>query len=142
MIGRPARQAVNAAVAGGHSLEHATEAMWWRLGNSYYSMLRELYVLAVLREGGLAVEYHVIADALFRADFWLGDTVISLFVSNTRYRDGGGGGRKQHPREILGDYPGFRFADMPRLTRHEYGTVHLPSRSEIARFAETALQAG
>jgi hypothetical protein len=136
MLGLPARRAMNAAIAAGHSAADAEEAMWWRLGNAYYSTLRELYVLAVLRQAGLPAEYHVIADALFRADFWLGDIVISLFVANAQYRDGGGAGRKQLPRDILGDCPDFTFVDMPRLTRREYGTVHLPSRAEIEQFAE------
>lgn len=57
--------------------------MWWRLGNAYYSCLRELYVLAVLREAGVPAEYHVIADALFRADFRAGETIISLYVRGT-----------------------------------------------------------
>lgn len=84
MLGLRARRVVNQAVAAGHSQSDAQEAMWWRLGNAYYSTLRELYVLAVLREAGFPVEYHVIADALFRVDFWLGDVVISLFVANAQ----------------------------------------------------------
>ncbi|HLH64163.1 MAG TPA: hypothetical protein VKV27_00530 [Solirubrobacteraceae bacterium] len=135
MLGLPARRVVNEAAAAGHSQSDAQEAMWWRLGNAYYSSLRELYVLAVLREAGFPVEYHVIADALFRVDFWLGDIVISLFVANAQYRDGEGAGRKPSARDIVGDCPAFSFVDMPRLTRHEYGTVHLPSKAEIQRFA-------
>ncbi len=138
MLGTPAGRQVRLAIANGENKADAEEAMWWRLGNAYYSLLRELYVLSSLRRLGLDVQYHVIADALFRADFWIGDSVISLYVANDRYR-GARGGRKRHPREILGDCPSFTFADMPRLTRHEYGTVHLPSRSEIERFAELRL---
>lgn len=139
MLGLPARRKLNQAISEGADPRAAQEAMWWRLGNAYYSLLRELYVLAVFRDLGVSAEYHVIADALFRADFWSGDTVISLFVVNEQYRSAAGGGRKRHPREILGDFAGFRFADLPRLTRHEYGTVHLPSRDEIAAFAENEL---
>lgn len=138
MLGIPARRAVSEAIDSGHTRAAAEEAMWWRLGNAYYSLLRELYVLSVLRACGFAVEYHVIADALFRADFWVGDVVISLYVANDRYR-AGGEGRKPHPRAVLGDFNGFRFVEMPRLTRHEYGTVHLPSRQEIEQFAERQL---
>jgi len=135
MLGLPARRVVHRAISGGHSVADAEEAMWWRLGNAYYSTLRELYVLAVLRETGLPVQYHVIADALFRVDFWVEDTIISLFVANAQCRDGRGAGRKQLPAEILGDRDDFRFVEMPRLTRYEYGTVHLPARAEIERFA-------
>lgn len=141
MLGLPARRVVDEAVRGGCSQADAEEAMWWRLGNAYYSTLRELYVLAVWRCMGQPVEYHVLADALFRADFWVEDTVISLFVINAQYRDGGGAGRKPHPAEILGDCAAFRFAELPRVTRHEYGTVHLPARKEIERFAKDHLGA-
>ena len=138
MVGLPARRAVSAAIADGYSPADAEEAMWWRLGNAYYSLLRELYVLAVLRDAGVPAEYHVLADALFRVDLWAGETVISLFVENERYKDASGAGRKLLPRSILSDHPGFRFVDMPRLTRREYGTVHLPAPGEIKRFAQTA----
>jgi hypothetical protein len=138
MLGLPARRCVNAAIAVGAPGRDAEEAMWWRLGNAYYSCLRELYVLAVLRQAGVPAEYHVIADALFRADFWAGDTIISLYVSNAKFRDGERG-RKRSARALLGDFEEFRFADMPRLTRHQYGTVHLPSRDDIERFADQEL---
>lgn len=139
MVGTPARRCVDAAIAQGASRAAAEEAMWWRLGNAYYSCLREVYVLAVLRAAGVPAQYHVIADALFRTDFWAGDTIISLYVANAKFRDGDGG-RKRSARSLLGGYPGFRFADMPRLTRHEYGTVHLPSKGEIEDFADRHLR--
>lgn len=139
MLGIPAASAVGDAVKARHPLADAREAVWWRLGNSYYSMLRELYVLAVLRQAGFPVEYHVLADALFRVDFWLEDTVISLYVANASYRDASGGGRKRNAQSFLGTGQGFRFVDMPRPTLHEYGTVHLPARSDIERFAQEHL---
>jgi hypothetical protein len=138
MLGLPARQCVGQAIGAGALQRDAEEAMWWRLGNAYYSCLREMYVLAVLREAGVPAQYHVIADALFRADLWAGDTIISLYVANAKFRDGAGG-RKRSARSLLGDFAGFRFADMPRLTRHQYGTVHLPSKNEIERFADREL---
>ena len=141
MLGLPARAAVSDAARAGHSPEAAEEARWWRLGNAYYSMLRELYVLAVLRQAGLPVEYHVIADALFRVDFWVGDVVISLFVTNPEFRDATGAGRKELPSSILSDCDAFSFVELPRLARREYGTVHLPARAEIERFAEKELGA-
>jgi hypothetical protein len=100
--------------------------MWWRLGNAYYSVLHELYVLSVLREARVAAEYHVLVDAPFRVDFWAGDTVISLFVENDRCRDAAGAGGKLRPESILDDQPSLRFAQMPRVIRREYGTVHIP----------------
>jgi hypothetical protein len=138
MLGLPAAQRVGQAVRAGARQRDVEEAMWWRLGNAYYSCLRELYVLAVLREAGVPAQYHVIADALFRADFWAGDTIISLYVANAKFRDGAGG-RKRSARSLLGDFAGFRFAELPRLTRHQYGTVHLPSKDEIERFADREL---
>jgi hypothetical protein len=59
-------------------------------------------------------------------------------VENDRYKSAVGAGRKLLPRSILGDHPTFRFAEMPRLKRREYGTVQLPAAGEIKRFAQAA----
>lgn len=114
MLGVEARDAVDQAVGAGASAEAAEEAMWWRLGNAYYSCLREIYILALLREQGIPAQYHVVADALFRADLWVDDTIVSIYVTNAKFRDGAGG-RKRSARSILGDFPGFRFVDIPRI---------------------------
>ncbi len=74
--------------------------MRWRIGNYYYSFLREIHLLSILRETGLDLLFHPLADALFRVDAWLGDLVLSLYVGNARYRTVTGTGRKLAAREI------------------------------------------
>lgn len=50
---------------GGVPSRMAHGAMRWRIGNFYYSFLREQYVHAVFRECGVHLRQHPLADALF-----------------------------------------------------------------------------
>ncbi|WP_143022437.1 hypothetical protein [Nonomuraea maritima] len=50
--------------AGGPSLKSAWDSMGWRVGNAYYSFLREIYIVVNLRDAGLDVRMHPLADAL------------------------------------------------------------------------------
>ncbi|WP_152646219.1 hypothetical protein [Streptacidiphilus albus] len=80
------------------------DALRWRLGNAYYSFLRELHVLVHLRARGLDARVHPLADALFRADAWIGRTVLSIYIGNPRYRHEHEG-RKQEAQRLLGAAP-------------------------------------
>jgi len=60
----------------------------WRTGNAYYSFLREIHLLTMLRQTyGLDVRYHVLADVEFKADLIAGDTLVALYLPNKKYRD-------------------------------------------------------
>lgn len=114
-----------------HDPRLAKAAMTWRIGNAYYSYLRETYVLASLRDKGVPIQVHPLADALFRTDFWVGNTNIDLYISNPRYKTQYGG-RKSKSEAILRDAnPKFDFAVIELPTRHEFGTVHLPDQQSI-----------
>lgn len=114
--------------------EVARDAMTWRIGNAYYSFLRELYVLAVLREAGADARVHPLADALFRTDLWVDDTLASLFVGNSFFRDEGGG-RKPKSADLLSDaQPPFRFVTIELPVQRKFGVVHLPPRERILSF--------
>lgn len=129
----PAKAKIREVVESGFTQAAAQDAMLWRVGLAYYSFVRELYVVARLREAGLDMRAHPLADALFRADAWCGRTVMSLYVKNPAFRDGERG-RKPMAREILGDgQDGFEFVELGMEPGREFGVVHLPSDEEISQ---------
>lgn len=131
----PALDAIHRA-SSQHSPEMAKAAMTWRIGNAYYSYLKESHVLSTLRDLGVPVEVHPMADALFRTDFWVGDTNIDLYISNPRYKTQFGSGRKSKSKDLLADAnPPFKFEVLELQTRHEFGTVHLPDKEQIKKLA-------
>jgi hypothetical protein len=134
-LGDPARQAREHARRQGYAPEHAAQAVRWRIGLAYYSFVREMYTIAVLRAVGLDVRAHPLADALFRVDAWTRRTVLSLYIRNPRFRDGTRG-RKPRTGDILaGAQPPFRYEELRLATRHEFGCVHLPEAGQITAIA-------
>lgn len=134
-LGDPARQARELACRQGYPARPAAQAVRWRIGLAYYSFVREMYIIAVLRAAGLDVRAHPLADALFRVDAWTRRTVLSLYVRNSRFRDGARG-RKPHTESILaGASPPFRYEELRLATRHEFGCVHLPEAGQIRALA-------
>jgi len=134
-LGDPAIQIRARARELGYAPEAAAQAVRWRIGLAYYSFVREVYTIAVLRRAGADVRAHPLADALFRADAWVGRTVLSIYISNPRFRDGARG-RKPRPRQILaGAKPPFRHEELRLETRHEFGRVHLPDAHQIRAVA-------
>lgn len=134
-LGDPARAMKETAMSSGYLAADVTAAIRWRIGLAYYSFVRELYTITVLRAAGLDARTHPLADALFRVDAWTRHTVISLYIRNPRFRDGARG-RKPHTQDILlGARPPFRYEELCLTTRHEFGCVHLPDPSEITAVA-------
>ncbi|WP_069163877.1 hypothetical protein [Nocardia altamirensis] len=132
----PAQVMLQRAEAQGHSRDAARDAMQWRIGLFYYSFLREIYAVASLRERGLSMLSHPLADALFRVDTWCGNTVVELFISNSEFKSGSRG-RKKTPADFLRPgQPQFRFVRLEMEKRHVWGQVHLPSAEEIDRCAQ------
>jgi hypothetical protein len=134
-LGDPARQIHQHACRQGYAPRQARQAIRWRIGLAYYSFAREIYTIAVLRDAGLDVRAHPLADALFRVDAWTGRTVLSLYIRNPRFRDGARG-RKPRTADILsGAQPPFRCEELRLATRHEFGCVHLPEAGQIRAVA-------
>lgn len=131
MLGDPiARKGAELRVAG---LPRATvdEALHWRVGNAYYSFLRELWFVTNLRELGVDVRMHPLADALFRVDAWYARTAMILYVKNGEYR-AGLEGRKVHATDLLrGASPPFRLRAVELNPARVFGRVHLPSSRDI-----------
>ena len=108
----------------------------WRLGNAYYSCMREVDVLIRLRdEHGIHVKYHVLADALFRVDYWLGTQTMSLFVNNAEMKSPSEGGRKKRPSMYLASPP-FINHEAVMEKQHTYAMLHLASNSTVAKIAD------
>ncbi len=132
-----AEHAVREAVDQDHVSEpQARRALQWRLGLAYYAMLKEQFVMAVLRAEGLEVRYHPLADVLFKVDCWVGDTNVDIYVSNPRFRAGVADpeGRKNRAEILLSDAePPFEYVVLELATQHTYGDVHLPSQDQVAR---------
>jgi hypothetical protein len=134
-LGDPARRVRELAGRQGFAPGQAAQAVRWRIGLAYYSFAREAYILAVLRGAGLDVRAHPLADALFRADAWTGRTVLSIYVSNPRFRDGPRGRKPRSGQILAGAQPPFHHEELRLAPRHEYGCVHLPDPTEIRAVA-------
>jgi hypothetical protein len=136
-IGDQARAAVDAEVAHGVERKTAQNAAQWRMGNAYYGLLREAYVIIHLRARGLDVRCHPLADALFHADTWCGRAIVSIRVANENLSSGENG-RKTRPEQLLADAePSFRFVtlEMGPATGAQRGKPHLPDRHKIPHLA-------
>jgi hypothetical protein len=134
-LGDPARLLRERASQQGYPPAQVTQAIRWRVGLAYYSFMRELYTITVLRAAGLDVRTHPLADALFRVDAWTDRTVLCLYIRNPRFRDGARG-RKPRASDILsGAQPPFRYEELRLATCHEFGCVHLPDPGQITAVA-------
>lgn len=131
MLGDPARSFREQLLLAGHPRHLVKAGMRWRVGNSYYSFLREVHTIVTLRHRGVEAQAHPLADALFRADAWVGSTVISLLVGNKRFR-AADTGRKLRPELLLRTArPPLRFETLELGAATKFGVVHLPSSSDL-----------
>ena len=127
MLWEPAQQAIHNATQQGHNPQEAKNAMQWRIGNSYYSFIREAYIIAQLHDAGLQPKYHPIVDTLFKVDLWVQNTNINLYIGNKIYRNTHQG-RKITSEQILNDArPPYKNINIQLPTQHTYGNVHLPT---------------
>ncbi|MGW4476442.1 hypothetical protein ACWENQ_42850 [Nonomuraea sp. NPDC004354] len=145
MLWRPAQEEVQRIASSGISRSIVKDAMRWRVGNAYYSFLREIYVTTHLRAAGLDVRMHPLADALFRVDLWCGRTTCSLLVKNSKFHKDNEG-RKLQTRELLSAaMPPFQFHKIQLERASRFGVVHLPSADQIklaAKRLHTAVATG
>lgn len=113
-----------------------SRAARWRLGKFYLSTLRELDLLVQLRALGLDLRYHLIADVLFRADFWVSNLIVSLYFPNPDYRHGKSEGRKPPAEKFFeGANPPFKVVHFP-VERQGFGKVWLASAASISSLKE------
>lgn len=125
----------------GHARAVINDAMRWRVGLAYYGLLREIFTIVELRARGLELPVHPMADALFRADAWIGDTVLSIRVANKLFRHGNDG-RKNDASDLLGgDASRFLFHKIELQAATKFGVVHLPGREDIDLVAQSIVDA-
>ncbi|WP_326950955.1 hypothetical protein OG439_20425 [Amycolatopsis sp. NBC_01307] len=140
LIGRETRELVARIVQDGATEQLADRALQWRFGNAYYSFLREVFTVVTLRSRGFDVRVHPLADALFRVDGWMDDTIISLWVANEDFRRDKGlepAGRKERACDLLADAPvPFRYLNIELDKAFKWGQVHLPSDGKLTLAAE------
>jgi hypothetical protein len=138
MLWGPAQELIDrlSGQPGGPSRSVVDDSVHWRVGNAYYSFLRELYVVTHLRALGLDVRMHPLADALFRVDFWCGRTVCSLLVKNAKFHKDGQGRKRSVEEFLKGATPPFRFHKIQLERASKFGVVHLPSAQHIRRAAD------
>lgn len=110
------------------------KAIRWRVGLAYYSFLRELYVICQLRERGIDLKVHPLADTLFRVDAWNEGVVVQLYISNASFRSGSRG-RKPKPATLLGNR--FRYVEIEMDRQHVFGGLHVPSIRSLDAAAKT-----
>lgn len=65
----------------GPAKDDSERSMWsraarWRLGKFYLSAMREIDLFVRVRAEGVPLNYYMLADVLFRADFWIDDLVV------------------------------------------------------------------
>jgi hypothetical protein len=136
MIGNPAREKLSEVAFSEIPEWLARAAVRWRIGNAYYSFLREVYTVVELRSRGVDLRVHPLADALFRVDAWTRSRALSLLVGNKKFRQGETSGRKKTPQQLLADVdPPFEFSVIELKAATVFGSVHLPSRDLLDRAA-------
>ncbi|MEO3786883.1 hypothetical protein ABGB12_26455 [Actinocorallia sp. B10E7] len=134
MLWMPAIEKVEEAKRAGWSYVQAHNAMRWRIGNFYYSFIREVHLVASLRMHEVDVRSHPLADALFRVDAWWDRTILSLYIGNRKFKGGGSRGRKKRPEDLLRNaIPGFSFRSIELLPADRFGVVYLASERDIKR---------
>ncbi|MBV1853948.1 hypothetical protein [Catellatospora tritici] len=136
MLGRAIAEKSEELLATGLPRSSVDDAMHWRVGNAYYSFLRELWVVANLRAAGVDVRMHPVADALFRVDAWFERTALIVYVANAKFRDQHAGRKVRAEQLLRGAEPGFDIDTVQLRTAAAFGRVHLPSQSDIKQVAE------
>lgn len=110
--------------------EQLSRAVKWRLGKVYMSGIRELDLMVRVREAGIPLRYHILADVLLRIDFWHKNVLVCIYFSNPFYKSRAQG-RKVAARKL---FPvggsGFKILDV-EIPRCGYGNIWLAQRSSI-----------
>lgn len=122
-----------AEVFGDWEATASMRALQFRLGCAYYSFLREIYVMATLREvHGMDVRYHVLLDVEFKIDMLVEGVPLALYIGSKLYKDGNGGGRKVR---IEDRNPARRTLDLTIIERPVFGKAYLVGTARIAALA-------
>lgn len=111
--------------------EHVMNASRWRIGNAYYGFMRELYVASILRECGLDIRLHPVAQRVFHVDAWTPEMMLSVTVGNSSHQHGSK--RRLNPSLLNGH--AMRHHSITLDTPVNFGRIHLPERAAVERAA-------
>lgn len=133
MVYLPSKEIITKSVDLGWDIHDAKMALQWRLGNAYYSFLREIHVYSIIKNYYSQSSMHPLADALFRVDMWIENANINLYIGNARFRSMSKG-RKMTSSKLLSDaHPPFQSIDLELEPRHSYGDVHLVHPDKVSQ---------
>lgn len=111
----------------------------FRLGNFYYSFLREIHLIVILRRVyGLDVRYHTILDNEWKIDAVCGSVLIELYVP----KEGLKGFTKERKQTCAELNPGRPVLVLTMKTRNTYGQCWRFTNDEIRHAALTLRAAG
>lgn len=120
----PAREAIAEAGRRGVDGRAARRAVADRVSARFGAFLREVHVVAALRERGLDVRVHPLADAVFRVDAW-----VDRLILNPR------GGGQRSAELLVHAMPPFFFTDLGLTFSHRVGPIALAPRGQLDRAA-------
>ncbi|WP_372671306.1 hypothetical protein [Amycolatopsis kentuckyensis] len=124
------------------ALALAEASLNWRIGNAYYGFMREMYTVVALRALEVPVKVHPLADANFRADGWVNQKILSVFVINPKYKlaDEERAMERHQGRKTKVDklFPKseFSFVELTMERADHFGVFHFPKVDEIKRVSE------
>ena len=134
-LGDPARRIRADAAHLGYPAEQVRQAVRWRIGGAYYSFVREVYTITVLRAAGLTCA-HTPWLTLFSGSTRGLAARSSASISAMPGSGTAGVGRKPRTVDILsGARPPFRYQELRLDTQHTFGCVHLPAADQITAVA-------
>jgi hypothetical protein len=115
-------------------------ALRWRLGNAYYSFVKETYLLASLRHTyGIDARYHFLIDVEWKADIYAGDVLLELYIGNKAYKADNFSGRKVRCRD---KNKGCKVLQLESDIEEIFGKVWLPRKVDVLNIATKAIAAG
>lgn len=116
----------------------------YRLGNAYYSFLKEIYTLSTLRHVyNIDARYHFLIDAVWKTDIYAGDVLLEIYVGNLRFKKqnsgSSGSGRKILCRDIN---PHATVLELESEVRKDFGSCWLATDDGLRSIAMDTIRAG
>ncbi|WP_404424175.1 hypothetical protein [Thalassospira australica] len=118
-----------------YSDQRIDDALRWRLGKFYYSAIREVEFLVWMHSQGIPLKYHLLADVLLRADYWIDRTILCTYAPNPRYRTSRQG--RKNPAEFYfdGATPPFKIFDF-EVEQQGFGRAWLTTEASKRQILE------
>jgi hypothetical protein len=102
-------------------------AIRYRIAGFYYAFLKEIRLLAELREAGFDARYHPLLDAEWKADILVGSIRIELFLENEGFKAENTGRKKK----CISLNPGLPVVEAPMERKKLWGRVWVYDRKSV-----------